>query len=361
MAKLSGKKVGLVTNHSGLDSRWKWLPEKLRSAGVKVEKIFSPEHGPYGVAKEGEKLDSYFDERLETHVVSLYGDRREMNAADISDIDFLIYDIQDAGVRFYTYVSTLKGVVDACASAGRTLTLLDRPDPVTGKTVRGPVLDEGLKSFVGIDSIPLQYGMTPGELAMYWARGKDIVNVIEMKGWNRRLWYDETGLPVTAPSPNLPDMQSLMLYPGLAVLEGLNVSVGRGTTRPFRLIGAPWIDGHKLLESVSDASGILSRYARFIPSYGKFSGEVCEGVEFSVIGRSAADPIRLGLTVLHHLTTLDGTVWTRNGNTLWAEYITGVRGIDKMVERNNPEQLMKSWDRDAALFRRRVDKFLIYR
>jgi uncharacterized protein YbbC (DUF1343 family) len=361
MAKLRGKKVGLVTNHSGLDSRWKWLPEKLRSAGVKIEKIFSPEHGPYGVAKEGEKLDSYFDERLQTHVVSLYGDRREMNADDISDIDFLIYDIQDAGVRFYTYVSTLKGVVDACASAGRTLTLLDRPDPITGKTVRGPVLDEGLKSFVGIDSIPLQYGMTPGELAMYWVRGKDIVNVIEMKGWSRRLWYDETGLPATAPSPNLPDMQSLMLYPGLAVLEGLNISVGRGTTRPFRLIGAPWIDGHKLLESVSDAAGILSRYARFKPSYGKFSGEVCEGVEFCVIDRSAKDPIRLGLRIMHHLTTLDGTVWTRNGNTLWAEYITGVRGIDKMVAKNNPEQLMKSWDRDAALFRRRVDRFLIYR
>ncbi len=357
---LRGKRVGVVTNHTGLDSRWTWLPEKLRSSGVKIEKLFSPEHGPYGVAKEGEELDSYFDEALQTHVVSLYGQRREMETDDVSDLDFLLYDMQDAGVRFYTYISTLRSAVKACASAGRVLTVLDRPDPLGGATVRGPVLDEKLKSFVGTDTIPLQYGMTPGELATYWAGGTDTVSVIRMKGWGRKMWYDATGLPFAAPSPNLPDMQSVMLYPGLALLEGVNVSVGRGTALPFRLVGAPWLDGHQLLEAVGTADGILARFARFIPGFGRFSGEVCEGAEFHVTDRSAADPVLLGLKILCHLSTLEGTVWARNGKRLWAESITGVEGIDRKVAEGKPEGMIGSWNRDAAAFRRRTGKFLIY-
>ncbi len=360
VTQLRGKSVGVITNHSGLDSRWMWLPEKLKAAGVKVEKLFSPEHGPYGVAKEGEELHSYFDEALETQVVSLYGQRREMNAGDISDLDFLLYDMQDAGVRFYTYVSTLKSAVDACVSAGRILTVLDRPDPLNGSKVRGPMLDDGLKSFVGIDAIPLQYGMTPGELASYWAHGKDSVNVVRMRKWKRKMWYDETGLPFAAPSPNLPDMQSVMLYPGLAVLEGINVSVGRGTTRPFRLIGAPWLDGHRLVDEVRTVPGIVARFARFIPMHGKFSDEICEGAEISAMDRERADPVLLGVKILHHLSGLEGTVWTRNGKRLWAEAITGVTGIDRMVARNEPERMLASWNRDAAAFRKRTARFLIY-
>ncbi|MDH2905961.1 MAG: DUF1343 domain-containing protein [Methanomassiliicoccales archaeon] len=360
LAGLKGKRVGVITNHSSLDTRWQWLPERLKSDGINIEKFFSPEHGPYGVAKEGEELDSYFDEALETNIVSLYGQRREMTPDDVSDLDVIIYDMQDAGVRFYTLVSTLKSAVDACASAGRILTVLDRPDPLNGLTVRGPLLDEGLKSFVGIDTIPLQYGMTPGELAMYWSRGRDCLKVVGMKGWKRKMWYDETGLPFTAPSPNLPDMQSMMLYPGLAVLEGLNVSVGRGTTRPFRLVGAPWLDGHKLLEAVTGTAGIMARFARFMPQYGKFKGEVCDGVECCVTDRKKADPVLLGLKMLHHLSGLEGTVWTRNGNRLWAEAITGVTGIDRMVAKNEPERLIASWARDATGFRKRTEKFLIY-
>lgn len=301
-----GKRVAVVTNHTSLDRKWRWLPHLLKKHGAGLAKIFSPEHGPYGVAKEGEEVTGYFDRQLGCDVVSLYGARKTLLQDDIYDIDAVIYDIQDAGVRFYTYISTLNSTVRACHLASRQLIVLDRPDPLNGDTVRGPVLDEELLSFVGVDAIPLQYGMTPGELANYWSGDRDFVQVVTMKNWKRRMWLDDTQLPFAAPSPNLPDIQSLLLYPGLAVLEGLNVSVGRGTTRPFRLIGAPWLDGNDLLSSVEGVRGFMARYTRFRPWYSKFQNEVCEGVEIIVTDREKADPLQLSLKILSHLSGLEG-------------------------------------------------------
>ena len=360
IGKLKGKNIALVTNHSSLSSSWEWLPERLAAAGVCPKIIFSPEHGLFGSAKEGEAVDSHFDQHIGAEVRSLYGERREMDAEELVDIDTVIYDMQDAGVRFYTLISTLRSTLNACMKAGRRLLVLDRPDPLNGKTVRGPVLDESLTSFVGVDSIPLQYGMTPGELANYWSAGKDAVEVVLMRNWRRSMWYDDTALSFVAPSPNLPDLQSMMLYPGVAVLEGLNVSVGRGTTRPFKLVGAPWLDGRSLLDAVSQTDGFLARYARFRPGYGKYANEVCEGIELFVADREKANPVLLALKVLSHLSSLEGTEWTARGNRLWAEYITGVRHIDSRVSKENPEDLVRDWDRAALRFRKGAGISLMY-
>ena len=358
--KYRGRKIALVTNHSSLNSKWEWLPERLAAHGIQPSLVFSPEHGLFGAAREGEEVGSYFDSRLGAEVVSLYGDRRDMHAEDLADVDVVIYDMQDAGVRFYTLISTLRSTIDACAAGGRELVVLDRPNPLTGNTVRGPVLDPDLTSFVGIDTIPLQYSMTPGELALYWSAGSDNVRIVEMKGWKRAKWYDQTGLPFVAPSPNLPDFQSMLLYPGLAVLEGINVSVGRGTTRPFRLIGAPWLDGHSMLDAVGRVRGILARYARFVPWYGKFKGEVCEGVEFAVADRSTANPVLLAMKILLHLSALEGIQWTGSNGRLWAENITGVKGIDRKISDGSPGKLIAEWDRDAKKFMKKAEKFLLY-
>lgn len=359
--KLRNTNLALVTNHSSLNSRWDWLPERFTAGGAAPKIIFSPEHGLFGTASEGEDVESHFDRRLGSEVRSLYGPRREMETEDLEDIDLVIYDMQDAGVRFYTLISTLRSTIRACMRAGRSLLVLDRPDPLNGKTVRGPMLEDGLASFVGVDSIPLQYGMTPGELALYWSGADRGVEVVKMRNWSRRLWYDETGLGFVAPSPNLPDMQSVMLYPGLAVLEGLNVSLGRGTTRPFRLVGAPWIDGHLLLDAVSRTEGFLTRYARFRPGYGKYAGEVCEGVEMFVAEREKANPLLLSLKILSHLSACDETEWIASGNRLWAEYITGVRHIDRKVSKYEAKELISEWDSGALAFRKSMTGFLFYR
>lgn len=358
---LRGKRVAVVTNHTSLDRKWGWLPRLLKKYGVGLAKIFSPEHGPYGVAKEGEEVTGYFDRQLGCDVVSLYGERKTLLPDDIDDVDAVVYDIQDAGVRFYTYISTLNSTVKACRLASRQLIVLDRPDPLNGNTVRGPVLDEELLSFVGIDAIPLQYGMTPGELANYWSGGMDFLEVVRMKNWSRGMWLDDTQLPFAAPSPNLPDIQSLLLYPGLAVFEGLNVSVGRGTTRPFRLIGAPWLDGYDLLSSVEGVRGFIARYTRFRPWYSKFENEVCEGVEIMVTDREKADPIRLSLRMLSYLSGQEGVEWTQNGRHLWAEYITGVKGIDRIAREGDAQNWVAKWNRDARAFRKRISKCLLYR
>jgi uncharacterized protein YbbC (DUF1343 family) len=359
-AALKNKKTGLVTNHTSLNRKWEWLPDMLKKKGRAPVRIFSPEHGLYGVAREGEEVEGYYDSVLGCQIVSLYGRKRKLMKEDISDLDAVVYDMQDAGVRFYTYISTLKGAVNACVEEDRELYVLDRPDPLTGRTVRGPLIEESLLSFVGTDVLPLQYGMTPGELAAFWAKGRDNVKIVKMKNWKRRMWFDETGLPNTGPSPNLPVIDSMLLYPGIAILEGVNVSIGRGTTRPFRLVGAPWIDGHALLRSVAGFRGIRARYVRFRPYYSKYEGEVCEGVELLITDRNAADPVKLAIHILRFLSQLDETVWTENGSRLWAEYITGVPQIDRIIEKENPDALIERWNRDAKLFRRKAGRYLIY-
>lgn len=359
-SSLKGKSVGLVTNHSSIDSAWEWLPEKMKRLGVNLKRIFSPEHGLYGAAKEGEEVESFFDQRLNTEVVSLFGKRREFVSSDFDDIDTLFFDIQDAGTRFYTYISTLKSLVDACMTHGKALVVLDRPAPINGLTVRGPMLQNDLRSFVGCDSIPMQFGMTIGELATYWSREKDFLTVERMTGWSRSRYLDQTGLPPILPSPNLPSMNSLLLYPGMCLFEGTNVTLGRGTTMPFQVLGAPWIDSDELQRSLSDQKGIKTRKLRFIPHYSKHSGEICDGVEIHVVDRQTADPVLTALTAMKSILKTGKMRWEGNDKHLWIEYLTGIMHADKEIEAGEPADIVENWNMGVDSFREASSRHLLY-
>ncbi len=247
-ARLAGLRVGLITNHSGIDSMGRRTVDLLHQApGVKLVSIFSPEHGFFGNA-EG-KVSSMKEPFTGLPIYSLYGDVSRPTQKMLIGLDALVFDIQDAGARFYTYITTMGYAMEACAKKGIPFYVLDRPNPINASLVQGPILDSNLRSFTGYFPLPIRHGMTVGELAKMFNGEKKIgakLHVVKMRGYERTHWYDETGLLWVSPSPNLRTLTEAILYPGVAMVEGSNVSVGRGTTTPFELLGAPWINGEEL-------------------------------------------------------------------------------------------------------------------
>ncbi len=292
-----GKRIGLITNHTGIDRQGhhdidslRYLPE------VKLVALFSPEHGIRGQAQAGEAVEHATDAASGLPIYSLYGQVTRPTPEMLSGVEVLLYDIQDLGVRFYTYISTMRECMEAAAGKGIPFIILDRPDPLGGEIIEGGLLEPRFKSFVGAYEIPIRYGMTPGELARYCNEEQHLhlrLEVVKMKGWRRADWYDQTGLPWVAPSPNIPDLETALVYPGMCLLEGTNLSEGRGTTKPFRIVGAPWIEGDWLARTLNDQQlpGTKFRAASFIPTQSKFAGQTCRGVEIQVIDRTRFRPV----------------------------------------------------------------------
>ena len=247
---ITNKNIGLVTNNSGIDSKGISNFERLmRTKNITIKVIFSPEHGLFGEAAAGEKVN--YDGQIKTlpKVISLYGNNRKPTDIQLEGVDIIIYDIQDIGARFYTYISTLGLVMESAAKSGINVLVLDRPNPITGNITEGPTLDLKYQTFVGYYPIPTRYGLTVGELALMinnerWIENQPQLEVIKMKGWTRDLWYDQTKLPWIKPSPNIPDLNTAIIYPGMCLLEATNLSEGRGTKKPFKKFGAPWINKH---------------------------------------------------------------------------------------------------------------------
>ena len=228
--------------------------DALLTSKVNLTALYGPEHGISGAAAEGAKIGNVTDARSGLPVFSLYGERREPNEEMLRDVDVLLFDMQDVGVRFYTYISTLFHVLKGAAKNHKEVIILDRPNPITGTRVEGRLIDAGFESFIGIIPIPIRHGMTLGELALYMNTKYEIgatLDVITMQGWKRAMWFDDTGLPWVATSPAIPHFATTILYPGMCLLEGINVSVGRGTALPFEICGAPWIDGNELAEKMN--------------------------------------------------------------------------------------------------------------
>ena len=294
---IRGKRVGLVTNHTGIDRQRHHDIDLLRSSpGVKLVALFSPEHGIRGQAQAGETVTNTKDAASGLPIYSLYGQVTRPTPEMLSGVDVLMYDIQDLGVRFYTYISTMRECMEAAASNGIPFIVLDRPDPLGGEVIEGGPLDPRFSSFVGAFEIPIRYGLTPGELARYYSEEQHLrlrLEVVKMKGWRRADWYDETGLPWVAPSPNIPDLETALVYPGMCLLEGTNLSEGRGTGKPFRLVGAPWIDGDWLARTLNERhlSGTSFQPANFVPTQSKFAGQMCRGVEIQVVERARFLPV----------------------------------------------------------------------
>jgi len=329
---VKGKKVGLITNPTGVDGRLRSDIDLLLESGqVDLVALYGPEHGVRGNAQAGEYVPFYFDDKYKVPVFSLYGqslkpDPGMLNNIDeymrsfdtdpmgfgkipegamIKDVDALIYDIQDVGTRVYTYVATLAYAMQAAAQTGIVFIVLDRPNPVNGLIMEGPVLEyPQFSSFIGLYPVPERHGMTVGELALMindrFLEKKADLTVVPMQGWVREMWFDETGLPWVIPSPNIPSPDTATVYPGQVCLEGTNVSEGRGTTKPFELFGAPWIDGFDLARKLHGLGlpGVSFREAWFTPSFSKFAGEQCGGAQVHVTDRNSYRPFEAALYIV---------------------------------------------------------------
>ena len=304
---LRGKRVGIVTNHTGRLSTGEFLVDVLRDHGITVVALFGPEHGVRGEVRAGETVRDTIDPRTGIPVFSLYGTISKPTPGMLTAVDVLIYDIQDVGARFYTFISTMALAMEAAAEHGIPFIVLDRPNPLGGLLIDGPVMEDSLRSFVGMFPIPIVYGLTCGELATminqegWLAEGKraDLV-VIHMERWTRRMLWEETGLTWYPPSPNIPLPASAMAYPATCIVEATNLSEGRGTSRPFQLIGAPFVDGVRLCDALDSCRlpGVRFRQAAFVPAASKFQGDTCRGICIEVTENSVYRPTLVGLSLL---------------------------------------------------------------
>lgn len=299
---LAGKRVGLITNHTGLAADGRTTIDLLFKSGVcSLVALFSPEHGIRGIMDS--QVSNHIDKSTGLPVYSLYGDTRRPNGEMLREIDALVFDVQDIGARFYTYATTMAYCMEEAAKAKIPFFVLDRPNPIGGLQIEGPMLDLHRTSFVGYMPLPIRHGMTMGELARYFnaenAIGADL-HVVEMKGWERSFYFWDTGQLWVNPSPNMRNMQEAILYPGVCLLEGTNVSVGRGTDRPFELIGAPWIEPRRLAASLRAArtTGVEFIPLYFVPYESKNRGMRCGGVNLVVTDAENVEPVLLGLTVI---------------------------------------------------------------
>ena len=362
---IRGKRVGLITNHSGVNRQLQHDIDLLASApGVKLTALFSPEHGIRGVAQAGEKVRSAVDAKTGVPIHSLYGETRRPTPEMLKDVDVLVYDIQDIGSRFYTYISTLGECMQAAAERKIPLIVLDRPNPLGGNAVEGPLLDPAFRSFVGAYAIPVRYGLTPGELAG-WIKSNlklDLeLSIVKMKHWTRAQWYEETNLIWVPPSPNIPTMASALVYPGMCLIEGTNLSEGRGTTTPFEVVGAPWIDGIKLAERLNAVAlpGALFRPVAFTPTLSKFSGESCQGVQLHVADRKLFRPLATALAIVEDI--------RRNYpeqfqfKSAYFDRLAGTDLVRKSIEQNlSARQITDGWQKDLTAFDATRKMFLLY-
>ena len=362
-AALAGKHVGLITNASGRASDGQRTIDLLAHApDVKLVVLFSPEHGLEGSAEEGAKVDSSHDAATGLPVYSLYGNVERPSTRMLEGIDALVFDIQDVGVRFFTYITTLGYCLDAAGKMGIEFYVLDRPNPITGVEVDGPVLDPDLHSFTGYFAMPIRHGMTVGELAEMFNRENHLnasLHVVKMQGWQRTDWFDETGQTWINPSPNLRNLAEETLYPGVSLVEGANVSVGRGTDTPFEMAGAPWIDGRALAAYLNGRKiqGVRFVPMDFQPASDIFAGEVCHGVQIVLIDRQALEPTELGVELI-------AALWRFYPQDFKLDKTLLLLGNHKVLESirsgQNPARIWYDWQEDLEKFKRVRAQYLLY-
>ncbi|MFF2407899.1 exo-beta-N-acetylmuramidase NamZ domain-containing protein [Streptomyces sp. NPDC058092] len=367
-ALLKGQKVGVVTNPTGITSDVRHIVDVMHPDDrVDLIAVFGPEHGFRGTAQAGGSEGRYDDPATGLPVYDTYL-KSGQPLADVftaSGVDTVVFDIQDAGARFYTYIWTLYDCMEAAALAGKRFVVLDRPNPVTGRAALGPVLDPAFATFVGRREIAQAHGMTVTELALlfnkeFLTRPVDL-RIVKMSGWKRADFFDATGLPWVPPSPNMPTPDTALVYSGTCLFEGTNLSEGRGTTRPFELLGAEGID-HRWAAAANalDLPGVAFREAYFAPTFSKFQGKTVGGVQLHVHDREAFDPVRTGIALLVTAKrTWSGFAW-RSDN--WIDKLTGNTRVRTMIDAGaDADEVVGAWADDLAAFRSVRKKYLQYR
>jgi uncharacterized protein YbbC (DUF1343 family)/CubicO group peptidase (beta-lactamase class C family) len=359
---LKGRRVGLITNHTGVNRNGVRTAEIIfKHPDVNLIALFSPEHGIAGkLDVPGIKNSS--DSATQLKIYSLYGKTRTPTQESLKGLDTLVFDIQDIGTRFYTYISTMGNAMQAAAGNKLRFVVLDRPNPINGIDVAGPVLDTGSESFVGFHQLPVRHGMTAGELARMFDAELKLnldLHVVRLQGWKRSDFYDATGLSWINPSPNMRNLNEALLYPGIGLLETTNLSVGRGTDTPFELVGAPWIDGVALAEKLnsSELSGIRFVPTRFIPESSKFQGKQCGGVHLIITNRSKLQPLRLGFEFARQLRSLYLQKWeTANYNRL----LSNRKTLEAVLRGKEVDEIEIVYRPELRTFKKRRSAFLLY-
>ncbi|TPG93018.1 DUF1343 domain-containing protein [Brevibacillus laterosporus] len=377
---LTGKKIGLITNQTGVTKDLVSDVEALQQSGLNVVALYGPEHGIWGGKQDGVPTSILsvptLSKKRGIPIFELYQKKPEQIAMLFASTDILLIDLQDVGVRYYTYASTLACVLEAAKLADKPVMVLDRPNPLGGARIEGPILEPKWNSFIGMMPIPLRHAMTMGELALFYNEeimpnklgGKADLRVIRMQGWKREMIWDQTGLLWVAPSPNLPTVDSVWLYAATGLLEGTNLSEGRGTTHPFEWIGAPFIDAHRLRADLEKENlpGVAIREAHMEPMFGKYKGQTIHGVQIYVTDRVAYDSTLTGVTLLqiirkHYPQQFS---WREDG---WIHYLSGTRSLQEAIDRHaltpnsqDIQQMIQTWRAGVQPFLKKRQKYLLY-
>src|SRR5467141_885899 len=361
-APLRGKHVGLITNHTGLDSQGRSTADVLsRAAGVQLIALFSPEHGLAG--RNDEKISTTEDPSTGLPVYSLYGETLRPTDEMLKGIDALIFDVQDAGVRFYTYTATMAYCMEEAAKHNIAFFVLDSPNPIGGEIVEGPMLDADKTNFVGYFPLPVRYGLTIGELAQLFNAENHIgadLHVIAMKNWHRNYFFESTGIKWIPPSPNLRTTKGSILYPGIEILQNAGISVGRGTQTPFEEFGAPWVDGEEVATALNERrlAGVRFVAKPFIPIGGPYSGQRCRGVDMRITDRAAVRAMRVGLEIAVTLQKLYPKQFDPAKLLLLVGNAETVQQLQAGVA---PEKIVAGWAPNLSAFEQVRLKYFLYK
>ena len=374
-SRLKGARIGLIANPASIDSRLNHSIDLFYARkDFSLMLILGPEHGARGEAQDQIEMGDSSDEATGLPVHSLYGKSLIPAPVMIGDVDTLVFDLQDIGSRYYTYIYTMAYAMQASARDGKRMVVLDRPNPINGIAVQGNVLDPHYSSFVGLYPLAVRHGMTSGELALFMNREFHIecrLEVVAMQGWRRSMWFDRTGLPWVNPSPNMPTLETATVYPGGCLIEGTNLSEGRGTTRPFEFVGAPYIKPRPLIKKLEKERlrGVRFRPLYFQPVFNKWTGELCGGIQVHVTNREVFDPFLTYIAIIRAALELypDRFEWRSPpyeyereklpidilcGNSLVREQIEAGRSL---------KEIKMSWQKDLSGFKKLRRKYLIYR
>ena len=366
LALFKGKRVGLITNATGVDRNYRRSVDILKDK-VNLVALFAPEHGLRGNVVAGAAVPHEKDAATGLPIYSLHGDNRKPTAAMLKGIDVLAFDIQDIGARSYTYVYTMAYAMQSAREMNIPFVVFDRPNPVGGEQVEGGLLQPAYSSFIGLYPIPVRHGLTVGELARLFNEEFGIgvkLTVVPMQGWQRRMLQSDTGLPWLMTSPNIPTPDSALVYNATALFGGSNVSEGIGTTRPFELVGAPWLDGQKLADRLNSLrlSGVYFRPVHFTPQWGKYQGRVCSGVQIHLKDRTRFSAVPVGLRLLEAIREQGGARFQWNapkGKDRWMIDLY-VGGPELREGKVNISDLLARWSKEAAEFRLRSKKYQLY-
>ncbi len=373
-----GARIGLLAHPASIDADARHIVERIQaSADFRIERLFAPEHGMWGHEQDMEHVRSSREPTTGLPVISLYGDEAASlrpSVDDLAGLDAVICDLQDVGARYYTYVYTVSFMMESAREAGIPIVVLDRPNPLGGRVTEGPVLEPALRSFVGAYSIPVRHGMTIGELSRLFndafGIGSDL-RIVTMEGWSRGMRFERTGLPWVPPSPNMPSVATATVYPGGCLVEGTNVSEGRGTTTPFELVGAPWVDAARLATAMRDAElpGVVFRPTSFRPMFQKHAGSACGGVQTIVTCRDSFRPFATYLVLLQTLRgqAPESFAWRTEAyefetERLAIDLLLGRASLREMLEAGAPlVEMERSWAAEAEEFESLRRDALLYR